>query len=131
MNEIVEPTLDQTRKAAEAARLANHAAYNAPQGDTSNIYDRTGAAHELLSCTEQLVQVLGEQAEQLATVEGLRTTEPSTPGAADSLVSPAAQQAIQAGAYLRTAAAAMRSACDLANEAWSQLSPLYVDQDGE
>lgn len=117
MNEIPEPTLENTRLAAEHAHRADHAAYNAPRGDMGNLYDRAGAVHELLSCTEQLVRVLGEQVQRIATSEGLRSTENE----------PATRQAIRAAQLLMAGSLQVRRACDEVNEAWSALSPLYVD----
>ena len=117
MNEIPEPTLQYTRLAAEQVRLANHAAYDAPRGDTSNLYDRTGAVHELLSRTEQLVQVLGEQVQRVISAEGLRAADGRSPD----------RKAANAAAHLLAAGNAVRSACGHVNDAWSELSPLYID----
>ena len=122
MNESPEPTLGNTRLAAERARLANHAAYNAPGSDMDNLYDRTGAVHELLSCTEQLVRVLGEQVQRIAKAEGLRSTDDTTP---------AARQALRAARLLMAGSLHVRRACDEVNEAWSALSPLYIDAPDE
>lgn len=110
-----EPTLTAMTAAAEAARAANHAAYDAPRGDTSNLYDRAAALHDLLTKTEQLAQVLGQHVRRLRDVDGLRST-------ADD----AAGQVAAAAAELDAAAARIQSAHIEVSGAWSKLSTLYV-----
>lgn len=116
---MTEPTLGNTRLAAERVRLANHAAYHAPTGDVSNVYDRTAALHELLSCAEQLTRVLGGHAARLADAPGLASTDPTPPA---DLARLAAEQ-------LNRAAARLHWATDLVNEAWSDLSDLYISRE--
>jgi hypothetical protein len=57
-----ERTVAWSRTAAEAVRAANHAAHHAPTGDPWNVYSRCGELRELLAHTEQLVEVLADQA---------------------------------------------------------------------
>lgn len=113
-----EPTLAATRAAAESARAANHAAYNSPREDTGNVYDRTGALHELLSCTEQVARMLSDDVTRLRSVVGLTSTEGGDPGG----------QALLAAADLADAAGRINAAAALVNSAWSYLSPLYIHQ---
>lgn len=116
--EQAEPTLAATRAAAESARAANHAAYGSPRGDTGNVYDRTGALHQLLGSTEQLARMLGEDVARLRGAPRLRSTDPDDPGA----------RALAAAADLAAAAADLNMAAARVNSAWSYLSSLYVQQ---
>lgn len=109
-----EPTLNHTRQAAEQARAANHAAYNAP-GDIANLYDRCGALHELLSCAEQLVRVLGEHIDRARQRRNLYSTDATSP---DEHLNAAA------GLLRHIAAVHVLDAAAQVNEAWSHLSPI-------
>jgi len=115
-DERTEPTLAATHAAAESARAANHAAYNTPRNDTGSVYDRTGALHALLSSTEQLARMLGEDVARLRDTDGLRSTDAVDPGG----------QALSAAADLATAAESISAAASYVNSAWSYLSPLYI-----
>lgn len=117
MTDRVEPTLGATRAAAESARAANHAAYNSPRGDVGNAYDRTGALHELLCCTEQVARMLADDVTRLRAAAGMTSTEGGD----------ARGQALLAAADLADAAGRINTAAALVNSAWSYLSPLYVD----
>lgn len=114
-----EPTLAATYEAAEAVRAANHAAYDAPKGDTANVYDRCGALYQLLLCTHQATDDLRRHAARLATAPGLSSTE---------LHRSASDGANEAAALLVQAAQHIATAHDLANQAWSRLSPLYIQE---
>lgn len=118
-NANTEPTLAATREAAEAVRAANYAAYDAPKGDTANVYDRAGALYQLLLCTQQATDDLRRHAARLATAPGLTST---------SLIHPAPDSADQAAQLLAQAADHIATAHALANDAWSELSSLYIQE---
>jgi len=112
----IEPTLAATQDAAEAVRAACHAAYHAPKADTGNVYDRCGALYQLLICVEQAVSDLSRHADRLTSSPGLTTT-----GAADPnvVVSRAAHLLLQAQG-------SVVEAHTLVNDAWTELSSLYI-----
>lgn len=115
--DTIEPTLAATTAAAEAARTANHAAYHAPRDQPGNIYDRTGAATDLLRNVEQLVRMLAGNANLLGATPGLYTTRDG----ADPVDVVKAAAATIAGA-----AARISQAERLVNDAWSDLSTIGV-----
>jgi hypothetical protein len=111
----VEPTLSATYAAAEAARTANHAGYHAPRDQPSNVYDRAGAAFELLRNTEQLVRMLSGDAQRLIRTPGLYSTDGEPEVAVRS-----------AAATIARAAGQVNAAAELVNTAWSELSAIGV-----
>ena len=115
-----ERTVAWSRTAAEAVRAANHAADHAPTGDPWNVYSRCGELRELLAHTEQLVEVLADQAGRLNGTPGLY--------ADDALedVQRANLHAASAAAMLTSAAGHIGSARELVNDAFSALSHLRV-----
>jgi hypothetical protein len=123
VEETTESTLAATSAAAEAVRVANNAAYHAPTGDRDNVYDRAGAAHDLLARTEQLLDDLRAHAQRLTETPGLTTADDTDPTA----------RVRSAAAQLLMARARVANATQHVNQAWSELSPLYVaeGQDGD
>lgn len=111
--------LDAMAAAAEAARTANHAAYDAPR-TTASVYARVGELHSLLCRVNQLAEVLGEHAGRLAADPALRADNGGDPR----------EFARVAGAKLRQASQAVTTAATAANDAWSAVSPLYLDEPG-
>lgn len=116
----VEPTLLAMQAAAEAVRTANHAAYDAPR-TTVGIYDRTGAMHDLLVKVEQLTDDLARAAGRLAEDPHLCSTKGDD----------AEPRARLAQNRLHTAAQLIDTAGQAVNRAWSELSPLYLDDPAE
>lgn len=112
----VEPTLAATYAAAEAARMANHAGYGAPRNEPGNVYDRTGAAFDLLRNVEQLVRMLSGNVQQLAQTPGLYTTGTGQP----------AEAVKSAASTIAAAAGQVNAASELLNTAWSELSSIGV-----
>lgn len=108
----IEPTLAAMRNAAEAARVANHAAYAAPR-DPVALYDRTGALHDLLLKTEQLADFLGK---------AVLATDPAALYS-DAGLDPNIHR-IAAAERLTRARAHVAEAQRAVNSAWSALSHL-------
>jgi hypothetical protein len=117
--EQVEPTLAAMRAAAEHARAANHAAYDAP-GDPAALYSRVGALHDLLAKTKQLTEVLAEETTKLAAAppSGLYSDDVAPPGG----------RALLAAELLSHAAESIAAANRAVNGAWSSLSHLGVSE---
>jgi hypothetical protein len=116
--DTVEPTLLAMRAAAEAARTANHAAYHAPR-TTSSVYDRVGALHDLLCKVEQLAGVLADDVGKLVEDSRLRSSERDD----------AATRARRARERLVDATWCVKQATDGVNDAWSDLSALYLAEE--
>jgi cation transport regulator ChaC len=101
-------------------RAANHAAHHAPTGDPWNVYSRCGQLRELLAHTEQLVEVLADQAGRLNGTPGLYADD------AREDVQRANRHAASAAAMLTSAAGHIGSAREQVNDAFSALSHLRV-----
>jgi len=111
-----EPTLAAMSAAAEQARAANHAAYDAP-GDPPALYARVGALYDLLVKTRQLTQVLGTAATKAAAhPERMYADDGSNPS----------NRAARAAMFLLESAQSIDTVITVVNEAWSELSHLGV-----
>lgn len=109
-----DPMLAALRAADEHARTACHAAYgSAPT--LSDIYDRAGALHGLLSKVEQLARHLADDAAAIGShPASLYSTDDTSP----------ADHANAARDHLTTASMAIDVAVTDVNDAWSHLSPI-------
>jgi hypothetical protein len=116
----VEPTLLAMQAAAEAVRAANHAAYDAPR-TPSSVYDRTGAMVDLLAKLEQLTEHIARGVGWVSANPHLRSTERDIERDIDPV-----DAAQKAQTRLLSAARFLDTARTTVNDAWSQLSTLYL-----